>query len=79
MTPDIPEADGLEDEAGYVPEPMGLSDGDLVIFDRAEFEQDFDCYAAINRGGQLFVLGKSDRHWRPAEQPANPRRLGAVQ
>ena len=41
------EPDDTEEDFGeYEPEPFGLSDGDLMIFDKAEFEQDFKQVAA---------------------------------
>lgn len=63
------EPDDTEDEelAEYEPEPVGLSEGDVMIFDKAEFEQDFNCYAAMNSEGTLFVLCKDKRKWVPAE------------
>lgn len=63
---------GDEDEielGAYEPQPAGLSEGDAFIFDRAEFEQDFNCYAVMSRGGQLWILDKETRRWLPVEPP----------
>lgn len=71
--------DEIEDDEveEYEPMPAGLSDGDVLIFDRSEFEQDFDCYAAMLRGGCLFVLCKESRKWVPAEgRGLEPPRAG---
>ncbi len=62
MTADDPD-DEIEVEGEYTPEPAGLSDGDTFIFDRAEFEEAFDCYATMSRDGQLYVLCKQTRKW----------------
>ena len=52
-----PETPETEEEAGsYEPQPAGLSEDDCLIFDRAEFEQDFNCYAVMFKGGQLLSL-----------------------
>jgi hypothetical protein len=60
MTPD-------DEGEVYEPEPVGLGDGEALIFDKAEFEQDFDCYAAMVRDGGLYVLCKQTRKWVLAE------------
>jgi hypothetical protein len=80
MTPDTPDIEA-EDDGAYEPQPMGLSDGDLVIFDRAEFEQDFNCYAAMSRDGQLWVLDRDTRKWATAEKPdaSKPQKFRSVQ
>jgi hypothetical protein len=68
----------------YEPEPISLADGEAVIFDRAEFEQDFNCYAAMCREGALFVLCRETRKWVTVEgrglEPTKPSgRLTRVQ
>lgn len=83
MTADEPE-DEIEVDGEYEPQPAGLSDGDTFIFDRAEFEQEFDCYAAMSRDGQLYVLCKQSRKWvsvesRGIEPPKAAGRLTRVQ
>lgn len=49
------------------PAALGLADGEIVIFNTAEFEQDFNCYAAQMRGTDLFVLCKARLKWVNAE------------
>lgn len=51
----------------YEPEPVGLADGEALIFDKAEFEQEFNCYAAMVKDGGLYVLCKETRKWVLAE------------
>ena len=84
MTPDTetPETEA-EDSEAYEPQVIGLSEDDCVIFDKAEFEQDFNCYAVQSRGGQLWVLDKESKRWRNAETPdkadKEPRKFKSVQ
>ncbi len=77
------EPDDTEDFGEYEPEPVFLADGDLAIFDKTEFEQDFNCYAAMSRDGQLWVLCKETRKWVSAEgrghEPKPSGRLTRVQ
>jgi hypothetical protein len=57
----------------YDPVPELMADGDILILDHYEFEAAFDCYAACNKGGQLFVLKKSTRRWESVESDEKPR------
>jgi hypothetical protein len=68
MTPDTPDIEA-EDEGAYEPQPVTLSEGEFLIFDRAEFEQDFNCYGACIRDFQVWVLDKDSRKMVPAEKP----------
>jgi hypothetical protein len=86
MTPDddLPEIElDMSEDEGYEPQPAGLSEDDVFIFDRAEFEEAFNCYAVMNRGGQLWVLDKDSRRWAVAEAPEHgdksSRKLKTVQ
>lgn len=77
-----PEDDEIEQD-DYVPEAVGLADGEFMIFDPLDFEMEFDCYAVTVRGNCLFVLCKQSRIWVPAEGrgsgPAKPSKLRTVQ
>lgn len=85
MTDEKPDADDVvefvpdaKEEEGYEPEPVGLNDGDIMIFDRFEFEAAFECYAAQNRNGHLFVLKKDTRKWECAEPEDKPKTRGGL-
>jgi hypothetical protein len=82
MTPDTPDIEA-EDDGAYEPQPMGLSEDDCLIFDRAEFEQDFNAYAVMFRGGQLWALDKESRQWvdcaRPTRADKPPSKFKSVQ
>ena len=79
-----PETPETEEEAGaYEPQAAGLSEDDCLIFDRAEFEQDFNCYAVMFRGGQLWALDKESRQWvdcaKPLKGDKAPAKFKSVQ
>lgn len=50
-----------------------MGEGELLIFDWAEFCEAFDCYAATFRSGQLFILDRQTKRWRDAESPKGER------
>ena len=81
--PETPDSEEEEESGAYEPMPAGLSEDDCFIFDRAEFEQDFNCYAVQFKGGQLWVLDKESKRWRNAETPdkadKEPRKFKSVQ
>lgn len=64
----------VAEDDGYYPDPVEVYDGGVVIFDRYEFEQKYNCDAAIVRDGCLFVLDKDSRRWVSAEAGDKPRR-----
>lgn len=66
----IPE-DEIEDE-GYVPEPIGLCDGEVILFDPAEFESAFNAYGVMASNGCLFYLCKDARKWVNVEDFGRP-------
>lgn len=76
-----PETPETEEEAGaYEPQPCLLTEDDCFIFDRAEFEQDFNCYAVMFKGGQLWALDKESRQWVDCAKPGKaPAKFKTVQ
>ena len=80
---DAPEIPEEEEDGAYEPQPADLSEDDCFIFDRAEFEQDFNCYAVQFKGGQLWVLSKESKRWVSVEAPdkadKEPRKFKSVQ
>jgi hypothetical protein len=73
MSPD----EDHEDGDVYEPEPVSLVDGEVLIFDKADFEQEFNCFAARNLDGYVEVLCRGTRKWVPAEgrgsEPSKPK------
>lgn len=62
----------------YVPVPAEIMDGCALIFDPLDFEAEFNCFAAIVRDGQLFVLDRDTRQWLPAEREQKKTALRPV-
>jgi hypothetical protein len=55
-----------EEQIEYViepPAPCEIWDGGCTIFQPAQFEEDFNCYAAQMFEGNLLVLDKKSREW----------------
>jgi len=77
---DEPEDDGDELEF-YEPQPVGLQDGDCLIFDHAEFAETFNAHAVQFKGGDMWVLDKDSLTWVKVEpqKPSKPSPLKRVQ
>lgn len=77
---DEPEDDGDELEF-YEPQPVGLQDGDCLIFDHAEFAETFNAHAVQFKGGDMWVLDKDALQWVKVEphKCAKPRPFKSVQ
>lgn len=76
-----PDETSESEDEGYEPEPLVLAIDDVVIFDKFEFESHFECYAAMNKGGQLFVLPKGSHTWVSVEsfgKPPKPDRPAGI-
>ena len=61
------------DDESYIPEAIGLADGEVILFDPAEFEADFDAYGVMVREGCLFYLDKETKRWVNVEDHGKPR------
>ena len=59
-----------EEEEGvveYAPEPIEVMDGCLVLFDQAEFAEEFDCHGVLVYEACVYVIDRKTRKLRPIE------------
>jgi hypothetical protein len=68
-----------EDDEGYIPEPIGISEGECIILDPAEFEMKYNADAILMSGGVLFYLEKDSRQWVNIETKPGTRKVRSVQ
>jgi hypothetical protein len=52
-----------EEDEGYIPEPIGIAEGECIILDPAEFESKYNADAILLSNGTLFCLDKESRKW----------------
>ena len=66
-------AEEEEEVEEYVPEQVFVQGNSFVIFDRAQFEEDFNAYGCqMTEEGGLFVLDKATKKLRPIDLDMSP-------
>jgi len=75
-----PDDDEGPDIEVYEPMPVGMTDGDCLIFDPVEFAELFNALSVQFRGGDLWALDRDSLEWVKVEpkKGAKPRPLKSV-
>lgn len=69
----------VEFEDTYEPVPATLHDGGVIIFDPIEFQDTFNCHAAMFDQGMLYVLCRDTKQWHNVEPDKKVSKLKTVQ
>jgi len=68
-----------DDEADtYEPLPVALHDGGVIILDPIEFQDTFNCHAAMFDQGMLYVLCRDTKQWHNVEADKKVTKLKPV-